>query len=58
MTVGGLPAPVGFAGLAPGFASLYQINAIVPEGVTPGEVDVIVSISGQPSTVDVKLFVE
>ena len=37
VTIGGLPAQVFFAGLAPGFAGLYQVNALVPEGVTLGD---------------------
>ncbi len=57
VTIGGLAAAVTFSGLTPGFASLYQINAIVPAGVTAGEVEVEISISGQASTV-VTLFVE
>ena len=35
-TIGGVPASVSFAGLAPGFVGLYQVNAVVPEGVVPG----------------------
>jgi uncharacterized protein (TIGR03437 family) len=36
VTIGGIVASVDFAGLAPGFAGLYQINARVPAAVTPG----------------------
>jgi len=36
VTIGSQPARVTFAGLAPGLASVYQINVVVPEGLTPG----------------------
>jgi uncharacterized protein (TIGR03437 family) len=35
-TVGGKPARVQFAGLAPGFVGLYQVNVQIPEGLSPG----------------------
>jgi uncharacterized protein (TIGR03437 family) len=35
-TLGGLNAPISFAGLAPGFAGLYQVNLTVPSGVAAG----------------------
>jgi uncharacterized protein (TIGR03437 family) len=35
-TVGGVPATMEFAGLAPGFVGLYQVNVRIPSGVTPG----------------------
>lgn len=35
--IGGQPAEIVFAGLAPGSAGLLQINARIPEGVTPSE---------------------
>ncbi len=34
--IGGVDALVQFAGLAPGFVGLYQVNVVVPSGVTPG----------------------
>jgi uncharacterized protein (TIGR03437 family) len=37
VTIGGVSAPVFFAGLTPGFTGLYQVNAYVPTGVTPGD---------------------
>jgi len=37
VTIGGLDAAVQFQALAPGFVGLYQVNAVVPEGVTPGD---------------------
>lgn len=37
VTIGGLPATIGYQGAAPGFvAGVMQINAQVPAGVTPG----------------------
>jgi uncharacterized protein (TIGR03437 family) len=36
VTIGGVGAVVTYSGLAPTFAGLYQINAIVPVGVSPG----------------------
>ena len=50
VTVGGQPAKVFYSGLSPGFVGLYQIDAYVPSGVTPGgQVPVVVSIAGQTS---------
>ncbi|MSO19945.1 MAG: matrixin family metalloprotease [Acidobacteria bacterium] len=34
--IGGVVAPLDFAGLAPGFVGLYQVNARVPAGATLG----------------------
>lgn len=52
VTVAGVPAQVQFAGLTPGQSGLYQINAVVPAGVSVGEdprVPVIVTVAGQSS---------
>jgi uncharacterized protein (TIGR03437 family) len=48
--IGGQAATVTFSGLSPGFAGLYQIDAVVPTGVTAGnDVPVVVSIAGEIS---------
>jgi uncharacterized protein (TIGR03437 family) len=58
VTVGGQNAPVFFGGLTPQFVGLYQVNAIMPSGVTPGsQVPVVVTAAGQsskPVTIAVK----
>jgi uncharacterized protein (TIGR03437 family) len=50
VTIGGVNAPVQFAGLAPGFVGLYQVNAVVPAGLTVGSaVPVVISQNGVAS---------
>jgi uncharacterized protein (TIGR03437 family) len=50
VTIGGVPAPVLFSGLAPGTAGTYQLNAQVPAGIaTGGAVPITVSIGGATS---------
>lgn len=50
VTIGGQNAQVTFSGLAPGFVGLYQLDVVVPTGVTPGsQVPVIITISGSSS---------
>ncbi|HTC36226.1 MAG TPA: hypothetical protein VK724_22790 [Bryobacteraceae bacterium] len=49
-TVGGQSAKVLFAGLAPDFAGLYQVNLVVPSGVTAStSVPVVLSVGGRSS---------
>ncbi|HVW11884.1 MAG TPA: hypothetical protein VHC90_25055 [Bryobacteraceae bacterium] len=51
-TVGGVDAPVSFAGLTPTFAGLYQVNVQVPQGVVPGSaVPVKISAGGAGSNI-------
>lgn len=49
--IGGITALTTYAGVAPGLAAgLYQVNAIVPAGVTPGDqVPVLLSVAGHSS---------
>ncbi len=49
VTISGRPAQVQFSGLAPNFVGLYQVNAVVPGGLTPGRVDVVMSTSAGTS---------
>jgi uncharacterized protein (TIGR03437 family) len=58
VTIGGRSAEVSFAGLAPGFVGLYQVNAVIPSGVTASdEVPVVIETDGQtspPATIAVR----
>lgn len=50
LTIGGVPAQLTFAGVTAGFAGLYQVNAVLPAGVTPGDaVPVVITAGGVPS---------
>ena len=50
LEIGGLAADVLFAGSAPGFAGLLQVNARIPPGVTPGAaVPVLLRVGGASS---------
>jgi hypothetical protein len=50
VTIGGVDAPVFFAGLTPGFTGLYQVNAFVPAGMAPGDnVPLVITQSGRSS---------
>jgi uncharacterized protein (TIGR03437 family) len=46
-TIGGMPAQVLFAGLAPGFAGLGQVNAVIPDGAA--DLTLVLEINGQKS---------
>ncbi|MBI2816032.1 MAG: hypothetical protein HYX72_03745 [Acidobacteria bacterium] len=50
VTIGGQNAPVEFAGLAPGFVGLYQINVRVPAGLSAGDALVVLSVDGTAAT--------
>jgi len=47
-TVGGQAATVLFAGLAPGYAGLYQVNLVVPQ-LSPGSYPVVITAGGVAS---------
>ena len=49
VSIGGKPAQVTYAGVAPGFAGLSQINAIIPDGLAAGDQPVFVSVNGVAS---------
>ncbi len=49
VTIDGIPASVGYAGRAPGFVGLNQLNVVLPKGIAPGIHTVIVSRNGKAS---------
>lgn len=53
VTIGGIEAHVEYQGLAPNYVGLYQVNAVVPQGVTPGDaVPIVITQDGIPSNPD------
>jgi uncharacterized protein (TIGR03437 family) len=50
VTIGGLPAAVQYAGLAPYCVGVYQINVVVPANLPSGENSVTVYLNGSPAT--------
>ena len=57
VTIGGADAQVLLAGLAPGFAGVYQLNVLLPAALEAGEHDVVVEVSGQASPAGVTIAV-
>jgi uncharacterized protein (TIGR03437 family) len=55
VSIGGIPAPVSFSGLAPGFVGLYQVNAQVPAAAPSGSaLPLLLTIGGiQSNTVTI-----
>ncbi len=49
VTIGGVTANVLYAGLAPGYAGLYQVNVVVPMGVQNGDQAVAIKVNGGTS---------
>jgi len=59
VTIDGVPAQVVFAGLTPGYTGLYQVNALMPTGVTPGKnVPVTVLVNGRASAGKISMAVQ
>ena len=58
VTIGGQNAAVTFSGLAPGYAGLYQVNAVIPVGLPANNATPItMTIGGQGSPAEVTLAV-
>jgi uncharacterized protein (TIGR03437 family) len=50
ITLGGAPAQILYAGLTPELVGLYQVDAVVPAGVTGDNVPLVLTSSGIPGT--------
>jgi uncharacterized protein (TIGR03437 family) len=51
VSIGPAKATVTYSGLAPGFAGLYQVNVVVPGGLTAGNLPVVIATGGFSSNV-------
>ncbi len=58
LSIGGAAAAMLYAGPAPGFAGLMQINARVPLGIAPGDEPVVLNVGGAVSQAGVTLAVK
>jgi uncharacterized protein (TIGR03437 family) len=57
VSIGGKPAVMTFAGLAPGFFGLYQINAVVPDGIPPSSTVPVTVTAGSETSPAVTIAV-
>jgi uncharacterized protein (TIGR03437 family) len=53
VSIGGQQAQVQFAGLAPGFVGLYQMNVAVPANIGAGNQPILISVGGKTSPASV-----
>lgn len=58
VTVGGVNCPVSFAGAAPGFVGLDQINCTIPPGLPPSAPAAVIITSGDRSSNTATLAIE
>ena len=59
LTIAGIPAEILYAGSAPGFVGLMQINARIPAGfVPPGDLPVVLRVGPYQSSAGVTLAVQ
>jgi uncharacterized protein (TIGR03437 family) len=55
--VDGIPANIQFQGLAPGFAGLYQVNFVVPAGVSAHSLVYVTIQTPDASTSLAKIYI-
>jgi uncharacterized protein (TIGR03437 family) len=57
-SIGGVPATVTFAGLAPGLRGYYQVNIQVPQGAPSGAQELVISTGGNASQSGATIYVQ
>jgi uncharacterized protein (TIGR03437 family) len=56
VTIGGIPIMVLFSGIAPGTAAEYQLNVIIPDGITTGDdVPVVIDFDNSSDTTTISV---
>jgi uncharacterized protein (TIGR03437 family) len=58
LTIGGQAATLLYAGAAPGYAGLLQINARLPESLAPGSHEVLLAVGGATSPGGLRIVVQ
>jgi len=59
VTIGGVPAEIKFAGLTPAYSGLYQVNVVVPAGITAGnQIPVTVAVNGRASAGNIVMAIQ
>ena len=58
VSIGGQQAAVQFSGMAPGYVGLWQINAQIPQSVTPGNAVPLVVASGDAGSNTVTVAIQ
>jgi len=56
--IGGVPVQILFAGDAPGFVGVSQVNALVPTGISTGTVPLVIQTGGAASQSGVTIAVQ
>jgi uncharacterized protein (TIGR03437 family) len=58
-TVGGVPATVYYAGIAPGLVEgAMQVNVQIPDGISSGSVPVVLQVGSATSQAGVLVYVQ
>ncbi len=56
--IGGVSAPVLYAGTAPGFPGLYQVNLTVPSGAASGSQELLIYVNGKSTQEGASVYIK